>query len=161
MVCVFARKTSEPLASLVKQIDKKIGESRKLKGFVVISGGEPDKVKDELRKLAKDNQIATDIDNEFWDACKVVGKASKEHVEVFCFYEILPLPAIKKCVVPQKSAVYSSAVPNDRRKPPRHSEIRVRRNDWFQGPVRCPTRLLVVGAGNAPFLPGCWISSSS
>ena len=27
MVCVFARKTSEPLTSLVKQIDKKIGEN--------------------------------------------------------------------------------------------------------------------------------------
>lgn len=59
-----------------------------------------------LKALAKDNQIATDIDNEFWDACKVVGKASKQQVEVFCFYEILPLPGIKKCVVPQKSAVY-------------------------------------------------------
>ena len=36
MVCVFARKTSEPLASLVKQIDEKIGENGKLKSFVVI-----------------------------------------------------------------------------------------------------------------------------
>ena len=36
MVCVFARKTSEPLASLVKQMDSKIGENGKLKGFVVI-----------------------------------------------------------------------------------------------------------------------------
>lgn len=57
MVCVFARKTSEPLASLVKQIDRKIGDNRKLKSFVVISGGEPDKLKDELRKFARDNQI--------------------------------------------------------------------------------------------------------
>ncbi len=57
MVCVFARKTSEPLASLVKQIDKKVGDNRKLKSFVVISGGEPDKLKDELRKFAKDNNI--------------------------------------------------------------------------------------------------------
>ena len=36
MVCVFARKTSEPLASLVKQIDSKIGENGELKSFVVI-----------------------------------------------------------------------------------------------------------------------------
>ena len=36
MVCVFARKTSEPLASLVKQIDEKIGENNQLKGFVVV-----------------------------------------------------------------------------------------------------------------------------
>jgi hypothetical protein len=34
--CVFARKTSEPLASLVKKIDGKIGENDKLKSFVVI-----------------------------------------------------------------------------------------------------------------------------
>ena len=33
MVCVFARKTSEPLASLVKQIDQKIGENGQLKSF--------------------------------------------------------------------------------------------------------------------------------
>lgn len=36
MVCVFARKTSEPLASLVKQIDQKIGENGALKSFVVV-----------------------------------------------------------------------------------------------------------------------------
>ncbi len=36
MVCVFARKTSEPLASLVEQIDKNIGENGKLNSFVVI-----------------------------------------------------------------------------------------------------------------------------
>ena len=40
MVCVFARKTSEPLASLVKQIDEKIGENDKLKSFVVITAQE-------------------------------------------------------------------------------------------------------------------------
>ncbi|EPE08934.1 kinesin light chain 1 [Ophiostoma piceae UAMH 11346] len=59
-----------------------------------------------LKALAKDNQMATDIDNEFWDACNVVGKDPKPKVQVFCFYEVLPLPAIKKCVVPEKSAVY-------------------------------------------------------
>ncbi len=32
------RKTSEPLASLVKQIDKKIGENDQLKSFVVVHG---------------------------------------------------------------------------------------------------------------------------
>jgi hypothetical protein len=36
VVCVFARKTSEPLASLVKQIDEKIGENKSLKSFVVV-----------------------------------------------------------------------------------------------------------------------------
>ena len=54
MVCIFARKTSEPLASLVKQIDKKIGESNNLKSFVVILTSEGDKTKEDLKKLATD-----------------------------------------------------------------------------------------------------------
>ena len=33
---MFTRKTSEPLASLVKKIDKKIGENDELKSFVVV-----------------------------------------------------------------------------------------------------------------------------
>ena len=53
MVCVFARKTSEPLASLVKKIDGKIGENDKLKGFVVILS-DKENTADDLRKLAKD-----------------------------------------------------------------------------------------------------------
>ena len=52
MVCVFARKTSEPLASLVKQIDEKIGENNKLKSFVVILTQEGDKAAEDLKKLA-------------------------------------------------------------------------------------------------------------
>jgi hypothetical protein len=57
VVCVFARKTSEPLASLVKQIDSKIGEENKLKGFVVILTREGEKASEDLRKLAKDAGI--------------------------------------------------------------------------------------------------------
>jgi hypothetical protein len=57
VVCVFARKTSEPLASLVKQIDEKIGESGKLKSFVVIVPQKGDKPVDDLKKLAKDASI--------------------------------------------------------------------------------------------------------
>ena len=57
MVCVFARKTSEPLASLVKQIDKKIGENEKLKSFVVLITTEGDKTKEALKKLAADSAI--------------------------------------------------------------------------------------------------------
>jgi hypothetical protein len=52
VVCVFARKTSEPLASLVKQIDKKIGETPKLKSFVVILTRDGDKAAGDLKKLA-------------------------------------------------------------------------------------------------------------
>ena len=57
MVCVFARKTSEPLASLVKQIDQKIGENGQLKSFVVITTRQKDTTAEELRKLAKDASI--------------------------------------------------------------------------------------------------------
>jgi hypothetical protein len=57
VVCVFARATSEPLASLVKQIDKKIGENSKLKSFVVILTKEGDKTKEDLKKLAADAGI--------------------------------------------------------------------------------------------------------
>ena len=57
MVCVFARKTSEPLASLVKQIDKKVGESDRLKSFLVVLTDQGDKAAEELRKLAKDAGI--------------------------------------------------------------------------------------------------------
>jgi len=57
VVCVFARKTSEPLASLVKQIDKKIDENAKLKSFVVVLGGEPGRSREELNKLAHQNGI--------------------------------------------------------------------------------------------------------
>ena len=57
MVCVFARKTSEPLASLVKQIDGKIGENGKLKSFVVIVPKKGDKPAEDLKKLAKDSGI--------------------------------------------------------------------------------------------------------
>jgi hypothetical protein len=57
VVCVFARKTSEPLASLVKQIDSKIGASGKLKGFVVITPKKGEQPADELKKLASDAGI--------------------------------------------------------------------------------------------------------
>jgi len=51
---VFARKTSEPLASLVKQIDKRIGENASLKSFVVIMTNDGEKTADALRKLAQE-----------------------------------------------------------------------------------------------------------
>ena len=57
MVCVFARKTSEPLASLVKQIDKKIGENARLKSFVVIMTKDGDKTTEALKKLAMEASV--------------------------------------------------------------------------------------------------------
>jgi hypothetical protein len=53
VVCVFARKTSEPLASLVKQIDNKIGENGELKSFVVIVPKKGEDPAPFLRKLAE------------------------------------------------------------------------------------------------------------
>ena len=57
MVCVFARKTSEPLASLVKQIDKKIGENGKLKSFVVIMTKDGETTCEALKKLANEADV--------------------------------------------------------------------------------------------------------
>jgi hypothetical protein len=45
------------LASLVKQIDEKIGENTELKSFVVILTDQGDKAADDLRKLARDRSI--------------------------------------------------------------------------------------------------------
>ena len=53
MVCVFARKTSEPLASLVKQIDAKIGENGELKSFVVLMPRKGEVPAEDLKKLAE------------------------------------------------------------------------------------------------------------
>jgi hypothetical protein len=53
VVCVFARKTSEPLASLVKQIDGKIDENDKLKSFVVIVPKKDEDPAPALKTLAK------------------------------------------------------------------------------------------------------------
>jgi hypothetical protein len=57
VVCVFARKTSEPLASLVKQIDAKIGEKDELKSFVVIMTKDGEKAGEALKKLAKEASV--------------------------------------------------------------------------------------------------------
>jgi hypothetical protein len=57
VVCVFARKTSEPLTSLVKQIDKKIAENGSLKSFVVLMTEKAGTVKEDLTKLAKEASV--------------------------------------------------------------------------------------------------------
>jgi len=53
VVCVFARNTTEPLASLVKQIDSKIGENDKLKSFVVVMPKKGENPSEALKKLAE------------------------------------------------------------------------------------------------------------
>jgi hypothetical protein len=57
VVCVIARSTSESLTSLVKQIDKKIAENKKLKSFVVILTDDASKTSDQLKSLAKDANV--------------------------------------------------------------------------------------------------------
>ncbi len=54
---MFARKTSEPLASLVKKIDKKIGENASLKSFVVVMTLDGDTTREALKKLAKEASV--------------------------------------------------------------------------------------------------------
>ncbi len=53
MVCVFTRKTSEPLASLVKQIDKKIDDNTSLKSFVVVIPKKGENPTESVKKLAE------------------------------------------------------------------------------------------------------------
>ncbi|GAC1471092.1 MAG: hypothetical protein NVSMB9_16860 [Isosphaeraceae bacterium] len=54
MVCVFARGTSEPLASLVKSLDSEIAKNPSLKSFVVMLTDDADKTSDTLKKLAQE-----------------------------------------------------------------------------------------------------------
>ena len=85
MVCVFARKTSEPLASLVKQIDQKIGENDKLKGFVVILS-DKETVPDDLRKLARTAGITveTRIARGSDVYRKIINTATEEGCDLIC-----------------------------------------------------------------------------
>ena len=57
------RKTSEPLASLVKQIDKKIGENDQLKGFVVVYAHEPDKTRMHPQAGARQSHQERSVDD--------------------------------------------------------------------------------------------------
>ncbi len=53
MVCVFARWIAEPLASLVKQIDAKMGGTGELKSFVVIVPKRGESAAEDVKKLAE------------------------------------------------------------------------------------------------------------
>ena len=57
MVCVFARQTTEPLASLVKQIDAAIAKNSKLKSFVVVLTDDADATQKTLEAMAKDCSV--------------------------------------------------------------------------------------------------------
>jgi hypothetical protein len=53
VVCVFARQTSEPLASLVKSLDAEIAKDSSLKSFVVVLTDDADKTAATLKELAE------------------------------------------------------------------------------------------------------------
>jgi hypothetical protein len=57
VVCVFARKTSEPFASLVKQIDATLEEKKGFRSLVVLMPRDGENAADDLRNLAHDAGI--------------------------------------------------------------------------------------------------------
>lgn len=59
VVAIFARDVDDNLASLVKQVDVKVGENtdKQMKAFVVLLTENPDKDAAKLEKLAKDQGI--------------------------------------------------------------------------------------------------------
>ena len=54
MVCIFARETTGPLTSLVKQIDAEIVKNPQLKSFVVVLTDDGDQTAEKLKAMAKE-----------------------------------------------------------------------------------------------------------
>ncbi len=56
---VFTRSLSDNLASLVKQIDAKVGENseKQMRGFVVLLTDDPDQAEEDLKAFAKKHKI--------------------------------------------------------------------------------------------------------
>lgn len=57
VVNVFARNIDDSLVSLIKEVDQKMGENDKLKGFVTLITDDPDAAAADLKKLAEKNKI--------------------------------------------------------------------------------------------------------
>lgn len=57
MVCVFARETSAPLTSLVKQLDAEISKNSDLKSFVVVLTDDADTTAAKLNSMATDCRL--------------------------------------------------------------------------------------------------------
>lgn len=59
MVNIFAREITDDLASLVRQIDEKIGTNsdKKMAGFVVLLTNDPDAVEPKLKELAEKHKL--------------------------------------------------------------------------------------------------------
>ena len=57
VVCVFIRDTSEMNVELIKALDEKLAEEKKIRGFAVLLSDSPDKAKEELKKLKTDAAV--------------------------------------------------------------------------------------------------------
>lgn len=57
VVCIFLRDTSEMNVELIKALDDKLAENKKLRAFAVLLSNTPDKAKEDLQKLAKDSEV--------------------------------------------------------------------------------------------------------
>ena len=84
---VFARKSDAALASLVKQIDKKMAEhsDKKLSSFVMLLGEDREALEEKAKKLASENKlehVPTSVPVEFEDGPKNFGINPKAEVTV-------------------------------------------------------------------------------
>lgn len=59
MVCIFAREITDSLTSLVKKVDKIVGENKdkKMAAFVVLLSEDPDTAETKLKEFAKKHKI--------------------------------------------------------------------------------------------------------
>jgi hypothetical protein len=57
VVAVFTRKLDDSVATLVKQVDEKVADNKKMKAFVVFLTDDPDKAEPKLKALAEKNHI--------------------------------------------------------------------------------------------------------
>lgn len=57
VVCVFIRDTSEMNVELIKALDEKLAENKKLRAFAVLLSDKPDQAKSDLAKVAKEAAV--------------------------------------------------------------------------------------------------------
>ncbi|MBX9656510.1 hypothetical protein K2Y11_23075 [bacterium] len=57
VVCLFIRDTSEMNVELIKALDEKLGENKKLRAFAVLLTDKPDQGKSDLAKVAKEAEV--------------------------------------------------------------------------------------------------------
>lgn len=57
VVNIFTRTVDEPVITLIKQLDQKMNEEKKLKAFVTVLTDNTDATSEQLKKVAKENDI--------------------------------------------------------------------------------------------------------